>query len=71
MMTHHFVITSSLHIKNLKTDKFDDFSNNIDNNSKTHIFRNVISHIITHCEPRHPKSVSADTKCPPAAKRAC
>ena len=59
MMTHHSVMTSSLHIKkSFKTDKFDYFSSDIDYNGKTHIFRDVISLIITHCEPRHPKGAS-------------
>ena len=34
MMTHHFVMTSSL-LKFLKIDKFGDFSCNIDYNSRT------------------------------------
>ena len=56
MMTYHSFMTSSLHNnKNLQTDKFDDFSSDIDYNSKTHIFRDVIFLIITHCEPRHSK----------------
>ena len=38
-MTHHFVMTSSLHIKILKIEKFHDFSSDIDYNSKTDIFR--------------------------------
>ena len=47
-----FVITSSLRIKNRKIDKFDDFSSDIDFNSKTDIFRDVISLIINQCEFR-------------------
>ena len=35
MMTHHFVMTSSLLIKILKIDKFGDFSCDIDYNSRT------------------------------------
>ena len=48
-MTHHSVITSLLRSKNLKIDKFGDFSNDIDVqffSSKTDIFRDVISLII-------------------------
>ena len=48
MMTHHFVMTSSLRIKNFKIDKFGDFWINIDYNSRTDIFRDAISLIITN-----------------------
>ena len=47
MMTHHSVMTSSLRIKILKIDKFGDFSYDIDYNSKTDVFRDVISDIIS------------------------
>ena len=47
MMTDHFVMTSSLLIKkNFKIDKFGDFSCDIDYNSRTNVFRDVISLII-------------------------
>ena len=46
MKTHHFVMTSSLLIKILKIDKFGDFSCDIDYNSRTDVFRDVISLII-------------------------
>ena len=46
MMTHHSVMTSSLLIKILKIDKFGDFSCDIDYNSGTNVFRDVISFII-------------------------
>ena len=46
MMTHHFVMTSSLHIKILKIDKFSDFSSDIDFKPKKDIFRENISLII-------------------------
>ena len=47
MMTHHFVMTSSLLIKNLKIDKFGDSSScDIDYDSRTDVFRDVISTII-------------------------
>ena len=46
MMTHRSVMTSLLRIKILKIDKFDYFSSDIDYNSKTDIFRDVIHHII-------------------------
>ena len=52
MMTHHPVMTSSLRIKDLKIDKFDDFSIDSDFNSKTDIFRDVISLKINQCDPR-------------------
>ena len=63
MITHHFVMTSSLRIKILKIDKFGDFSCDIDYNSGTDVFRDVISHIINQWLPQAP------TKCPPAAQR--
>ena len=62
MMTHHSVITSSLCIKNGKIDKFCDFSSDIDYNSKTDVFRDVISLIINQCKP-------GGHKCPLAAQR--
>ena len=58
MMTHHFVMTSSLRIKNFKIDKFGDFSSEIDFNTKMDIFRDVISLIINQCDPRRPKGAS-------------
>ena len=76
MMTHHFVMTSSLRIKNFKIDKFGDFSNEIDFNTKMDIFRDV-SLIIKQCEPRRPKGasgghkVSASRAAQASAKRAC
>ena len=57
-MTHHFVMTSSLRIKNFKMDKFGDFSSDIDYNSRTDIFRDAISLIINQCDPRRPKEAS-------------
>ena len=62
MMAHHFVITSSLRIKNFKIDKFGDFSSDIDYHSKTNIFRDVISLIINQCDPRRPKGASGGHK---------
>ena len=61
-MTHHFVMTSSLLIKNFKIDKFGDFSSDIDFHTKTNIFRNVISLIINQCDPRRPKGASGEHK---------
>ena len=55
-MTHHFVITSSLRIKNFY--KFCDFSSNIDFLTKIDICRDVISLIIKQCDPRRPKGSS-------------
>ena len=57
-MTHHFVMTSSLRIKNFKIDKFGDFSSDIEYKSKTDIFRDAISLIINQCDPRRPKGAS-------------
>ena len=55
MMTHHFVMTSSLLIKIIKIDKFGDFSCDIDYNSRTNVFRDVISLIFIQSDPRRPK----------------
>ena len=73
MMTHHSVMTSSLRIKIVKIDKFGDFSCDINYNSRTGVFRDVISFIINQCARRAPPT---DTNCPLAlqrkqAKRAC
>ena len=61
-MTHHFVMTSSLHIKILKIDNFRDFSCDIDSNSRIDVFRVVISIIINQCYPRRPKGASGGHK---------
>ena len=61
-MTHHFVMTSSLRIKNFKIDKFGDFSSEIDFNTKMEILRDVISLIINQCDPRRPKGASGGHK---------
>ena len=61
-MTHHFVMTSSLLIKNFKTDKFGDFSSDIDFHSRTDIFRDAISLIINQCDSRRPKGASGGHK---------
>ena len=52
MMTHHFVMTSSLLIKILKIDKFGDFSSEIYFKTKMDIFRDYISLIINQCHPQ-------------------
>ena len=57
-MTHHFVMTSSLLIKVLIIDKFGDFSCDIDYNSRTGVFRDIISYIINQCDPKRPKGAS-------------
>ena len=62
MMTHHFVMTSSLHIKILKNDKFCDSSCDIDYNSRTDVFRDAISLIINQCDPRFPQGASGGHK---------
>ena len=62
MMTHHSVMTSSLRIKMLKINKFGDFSCDIDYNSKTYVFRDVISLIINQCDPRRPQGASGGHK---------
>ena len=50
------------HQKNLQIYKFDDFSSDIDFNSKTDIFSDVISLIINQSEPRRPKGASSGHK---------
>ena len=67
-MPHHSVMTSSLLIKNMKIDKFGDFSS-VDYNSKRHKFREVISLIIIIVSPGTQRVPPADTKCHPAAER--
>ena len=62
MMTHHFVITSSLLIKILKIGKFCDFSCDVDYNSRADEFCDVISLIINQCDPRRPKGASGGHK---------
>ena len=62
MMSHHSVMTSSLCIKNWKIDKFCDFSGDIDYNSKTYVFRDVVHLIINQCEPLRPKGASGGHK---------
>ena len=62
MMTHQFVMTSSLRIKNFKIDKFGDFSSDIDYQSRTDIFRDALSLVIYQCDPRRPKGASVGYK---------
>ena len=61
-MTQHFVMTSSLRINILKIDKFGDFSCDIDYNSRTGVFMDVISLIINQCDIRHPQGASGGHK---------
>ena len=58
MLTHRFVMTSSLLIKILKIDQFGDFSCDIDYNSRTDVSRDAISLVIIQCDPRRPKGAS-------------
>ena len=62
MMAHHFVMTSSLRIKNFKIEKFGDFSSDIDFHSRTDIFIDAISLIINQCDSRLPKGASGGHK---------
>ena len=62
MMTHHFVMTSSLLIKILKIGKFGDFSCDRVYNSRTDVFRDDISLIINQCDLRRPKGASGGHK---------
>ena len=64
MMTHHFVMTSSSRNEILKIDKFGDFPCDIDNNSRTEVFRDIIN-----VTPGALWVPLADTKCSPAAQR--
>ena len=52
MINHHSVMTSSLLIKIIY------FSSNIDYNSKTNVFRDVVYLIINECESRRLKDAS-------------
>ena len=70
MTTHHSVMTSSLLIKNLKSEKFDDFSSDIDFNSKSDVFRDVIYLLLINVSPNAQRAPPADTMCPPAAAQA-
>ena len=63
-MTQHFVMTSSLRIKILKIDKFGYFSCDIDYNSRTDVFRDVISLIMNQCYPMRQKGASGGHKVP-------
>ena len=58
----HSVMTSSLHIKLFKTDKFGDFSCDIDYNSRADVFRDVIYLIIDQCDHRRPKGAAGGHK---------
>ena len=58
MLTYHSVMTSSLLIKNLQIFTFDDFSSDIDFNTKADIFRDVISLVFNQCKPKRPKCSS-------------
>ena len=61
MMTHHSVITSSLRIKKSMIDKLN-FSSDINYNSKTNVFKDVICHIINQCKPRKTQGASGGHK---------
>ena len=61
-MTHHLFMTSSLLIKILKIDNFSDFSCDIDYNSRTDIFRDLISLIFNQCNLSRPKGASGGDK---------
>ena len=61
-MTHHSVMTSSLRIKILKIDKFGDCWCDVDYNSRTYVFRDVISLMINQCDLRRPQGASCGHK---------
>ena len=54
-------MTSSLCIKNLKIDKFGNFSSDIYFNNKKDVFSDFY-HIINQCEPRRTKGASGGYK---------
>ena len=60
--THHSVMTSSLRNKILKINKLCDFSCDIDYNSRTDVFRDVISLIINQYDSRRPNGASVGHK---------
>ena len=63
MMTQHSVMTLLLYPKSRKFDKFCDFLSDIDSNSKTDVFRDVIYLIIINqCEPSRLKDASSGHK---------
>ena len=62
MIPHHSVMMSSLRIKILKIDKFGDFSCDIDSNSRTDVFRDVISVMINQCDSRRLQGASGGHK---------
>ena len=53
----------------LKIDKICDFSSDIDYNSETDVFRDVIYLIINQSEPRCPKDASSGQKNPHSASK--
>ena len=63
-MTHHSVMTSSLGIKIFKINNFGDFSCDINYNSRTDGFRDVVSLTINQCDPRRPNGASGGYNVP-------
>ena len=53
----------------LNIDKFRDFPNDIDFNSKTDVFRDLIYFIIINMSPGARRALPVGTNCPPAALR--
>ena len=62
MMTHHFVMTSSLLIKILKIDNLGDFSCDIDITVGQTYLEMFFSLIINQCYPRRPNGASGGHK---------
>ena len=68
-MSHHSVMTSSLLIKILNSDKFGDYSCDILYKSKADVFKDVISLLkLINVNPGASRAPPADTKCPSAAQ---
>ena len=65
-MIHPLFMTPLLRIKDLITDKFCDFSSDIDYNNKTGVFSDIIYLILNQCNLGVQRVPPADTKCPPA-----
>ena len=61
-LTYNATIIKKLSIKILKIDKFGNFSCDIDYNSRTDVFRDVISLLINQCDLRRPQGDSGGYK---------
>ena len=69
MMTHHFVMTSSLRIKIFKFGTFCDFSFDINYNSRTKYLGMLSPLLLIYITPGVQRPPQKDTKCLPATQR--